>query len=571
MRKCSLVGLALAVPAGLVVIGSAQAGDTSVKTDFEALAQTPIPKGKKAPIDCHAPDAPYKDYSCLDAYLGEGFFERLMNYYRLEWGHEGPPADPSAPPGRRDYWPTTPQTTPPMPFTEWPYGASTLLGVSRPNSVDSPLMTALANTGLGKAMNEANIQVYGWLNPGANISTSTLRPGGNFPAAYMYTPNTATLDQAVVYVERVPDTVQTDHMDWGFRFSALYGENYRYTTTYGIASYQLFGHNLVNGYDFPMVYGELFVPWIGEGLLIRMGRYISIPDIEAQLAPNNYMYSHSLTYGYDNYTNHGIVPTLAVTKNLFLQLGVEIGTDTAPWHWGQLVANPFPNPVFPGNTMFKDPGAKPSLVGGVRWQSDSGYDDIYLTMDGINNGTWGFNNLQWTGGTWYHKFNEEWHLSMEAYTLSQRDVLNVTDTAAIIANGGFPYTFANGFNFNAPNVAICANPTSLTCTSRLWTVLAYLNWKFTPLDNLSFRPEFYDDMNGQRTTVKTRYTNFAVGWQHWFSPQVEIRPEIAYYHSLDANAFNGNFNAAPGAVGGGVIPPSKNWELVASADLIWHF
>jgi hypothetical protein len=571
MRKGGLLGLALAVPAGLVVVGSAQAGDSSVKTDFEALAQTPIPKGKKPPIDCHANDAPYKDYSCLDAYLGEGFFERLMNYYRLEWGHEGPPADPNAPPGRRDYWPTTPQTTPPMPFTEWPYGASTLLGVSRPNSVDSPLMTALANTGLGKAMNEANIQVYGWINPGANLSTSTLRPGGNFPAAYMYTPNTATLDQAVVYVERVPDTVQSDHMDWGFRFSALYGENYRYTTTYGIASYQLFGHNLVNGYDFPMVYGELFVPGIAEGLLIRMGRYISIPDIEAQLAPNNYMYSHSLTYGYDNYTNHGIVPTLAVTKNWFVQLGVEIGTDTAPWHWGQLVANPFPNPVFPGNTMLKDPAAKPSLVGGVRWQSDSGYDDIYLTMDGINNGTWGFNNLQWTGGTWYHKFNEEWHISMEAYTLSQRNVLNVTDTAAIIANGGFPFTFANGFNFNAPNVAICPNPASLTCTSRLWTVLAYLNWKFTPLDNLSFRPEFYDDMNGQRTTVKTRYTNFAVGWQHWFSPQVEIRPEVAYYHSLDANAFNGNFNAAPAAVGGGVIPPSKNWEVIASADLIWHF
>jgi hypothetical protein len=571
MRKCGLIGLALVVPGGLAAAGSVQAADTSSNTlNYTALASTPSPKGKKA-IDCHAPDAPYKDYSCLDAYLGDGFFERMINYYKLEWGHEGPPADPNAPPGRRDYWPTTPQTTPPMPFTEWPYGAATLMGVSRPNSVDSPLMVALANTSLGKAMNDANIQVYGWLNPGGNVSTSTLRPGGNFPAAYMYTPNTATLDQAVVYVERVPDTVQKDHIDWGFRFSALYGENYRYTTTYGIASYQLFGHNLVNGYDFPMVYGELFIPWIAEGLLIRMGRYISIPDIEAQLAPNNYMYSHSMTYGYDNYTNHGIVPTLALTKNWFVQLGVEIGTDTAPWHWGQKVANPFPNPVFPDTTMLKDPGAKPSLVGGIRWQSDSGYDDIYLTMDGLNNGIWGFNNLQWTGGTWYHKFNEQWHLSVEAYTLSQRNVLNAADPAGIIANGGFPFTFAQGFNFNSPNVAICASPTQLTCTARLWTVLAYLNWKFTPLDNLSFRPEFYNDMNGQRTTVKTRYANFAVGWQHWFSPQVEIRPEVAYYHSLDANAFNGNFNAIPASAGGGVIVPTKNWELIASADLIWHF
>src|SRR5450755_4042604 len=124
------------------------------------------------PHDCKAPDAPYKEYDCLDKYLGDGFFERLINYYRLEWGHEAPPADPKAPPGRRDHWPTTPQSTPPFPFTEWPYGGATALGVSRPSSVDSPLMVALANTGLGKAMNENHIQVYGWVNVGGNISTS---------------------------------------------------------------------------------------------------------------------------------------------------------------------------------------------------------------------------------------------------------------------------------------------------------------------------------------------------------------------------------------------------------------
>ena len=45
---------------------------------------------------------PYKNYSCLDAYLGEDFWTRLINYYRLEWGKEGPPSDPKAPPSRRD-------------------------------------------------------------------------------------------------------------------------------------------------------------------------------------------------------------------------------------------------------------------------------------------------------------------------------------------------------------------------------------------------------------------------------------------------------------------------------------
>jgi hypothetical protein len=168
MKAIGLIGLALTVP-GVLAVGelammeAAVAADSSAESpNFAALGQTPMSKGKKAPVNCQAPDAPYKNYDCLDAYLGDGFFERLINYYRLEWGHEAAPADPKAPPGRRDYWPTTPQTTPPFPFTEWPYGASTLLGVTRPNAVDSPLMVALANTGLGKAMSDANIQTYGW-------------------------------------------------------------------------------------------------------------------------------------------------------------------------------------------------------------------------------------------------------------------------------------------------------------------------------------------------------------------------------------------------------------------------
>jgi hypothetical protein len=87
----------------------------------------------------------------------------------------------------------------------------------------------------------------------------------------------------------------------------------------------LLKNNSVNGYDFPMVYGEVYIPFVAEGLNIRAGRYISVPDIEAQLAPNNYMYSHSLTYALDNYTNEGVVATLAVTKNFFLQAGIETG------------------------------------------------------------------------------------------------------------------------------------------------------------------------------------------------------------------------------------------------------
>ncbi len=597
MIKLARIGLALVVPGGIAAIGAAQAGDNPSLRDKtpEARASDKSSSRNKAPqtqagdkslsrnkapeaeasdksssrdetrVNCRAPDAPYRKYECLDAYLGHGFLERLINYYRLGWGHDQPPADPNAPPARRADWPDAPTATPPYPFTEWPYGGTTLIGVTRPSSVDSPLMAALANTWFGEALKAGDMQIYGWINGGGNTSTNTVKPGGNWPASYDFTPNTDQLDQAVVYFERLPDTVQTDHVDWGFRLSAFYGENYRYTTAFGLASYQFLGHNLYYGYDFPMLYGELYVPYFGAGLLLRLGRFIAIPDIEAQLAPNNYMYSHSLTYTFDNYTNTGVISTLALNRNWFLQVGWTVGTDTMPWHLGQTVPNPFPNPIFPGRTMPRDPGAQPSLTAGLRWQSDSGRDAVYVVENGINNGAWGYNNLQWTGLTWYHRFSPKWHLAWEIYSLSQKNVLNITDPAGIIANGGFPFTPANGFNFNAPFFAHCADPKQLACTARAFAAVMYLNYQFSPLDNVSFRPEFYDDMEGQRTGTKTRYISMGLGWQHWFSPQVELRPEATYYRALDAPAFNGNFNATP------VIPPNKKDALIVAADLIWHF
>ena len=93
-----------------------------------------------------------------------------------------------------------------------------------------------------------------------------------------------------------------------------------------------------------------------QGLDVRIGRFI----IEAQLAPNNYTYVHSLTYTYDNFTNTGILGTLAVTKNWLVQLGVVVGTETTPWNIGARIPNPNPNPLLSRTTtMLRDPGAQP--------------------------------------------------------------------------------------------------------------------------------------------------------------------------------------------------------------------
>jgi len=57
-------------------------------------------------------------------------------------GMQTAPADPNAPPGppsrRPPPWPAPPESTPPMPFADWPQGGVDYIGESTPNAVDSP-------------------------------------------------------------------------------------------------------------------------------------------------------------------------------------------------------------------------------------------------------------------------------------------------------------------------------------------------------------------------------------------------------------------------------------------------
>jgi Putative beta-barrel porin-2, OmpL-like. bbp2 len=200
----------------------------------------------------------------------------------------------------------------------------------------------------------------------------------------------------------------------------------------------------------------------------------------------------------------------------------------------------------------------------VRWTSDTGNDDINIVANGINGGQWGYNNLQWYGMTYYHKFDDRWHISFEIYDEHQNNVLNANNPAALaaFAAGGTPFS-PQVMPFNSPFLAQCSNAGLFSCTAEARAALTYVNYKISALDNISYRVEYFDDVEGQRTGTKTAYFETGIGWQHWFSPQIELRPEVSYYKSLNGFAFNGNSNLG--------IAPNKNTALIGAADIIIHF
>ena len=249
-----------------------------------------------------------------------GFFTRLGHAYLDDWtvDSNGAPAAPA--PARRGTPP--PLNSPPFPSADWPIGGTVVIGA--PDYGTYILMQAINE-------NKSRIKMYGWFDIGGNASTSNKGRYANNETAYDVIPNSIQLDQVALYFERLPNTVQTDHFDWGFRFTNLYGLDYRYTTAKGIFSQQLLSNNNTYGYDPVMYYLDFYVPHVAKGMDIRVGRYISLPDIEAQLAPNNYTYSHSILYTYDCYTQHGINTTTKLSNHWTVQAGVSGGCESAPW------------------------------------------------------------------------------------------------------------------------------------------------------------------------------------------------------------------------------------------------
>lgn len=441
----------------------------------------------------------------------QGFWNRLAKAYADDW-HDRTVSGPD--PGFRGY--PAPESDPPYPFTVWPYGGSPVIG--QPNQTPPPLMQALDSGPNGDAWKASGIQIYGWANAGFNVSTSDRGRFANAPAAYAQVPDSIQLDQLTLYVEKVPDTIQTDHFDWGFRLTNLYGMDYRFTTSKGIFSNQLIGENNTYGYDPVMAYIDLYFPHVADGLNIRIGRYISLPDIEAQLAPNNYTYTHSLTYTYDCYTQDGVNATFKLGDHWMWQVGLSSGCDAAPWT---------PDAKVTGNTCLA-----------FAWRLDA--DNIYACANSINDSKYAYNNLAAYYLTWYHKINDKWHTDTESWYQYMRDVPSIFGSIPAEPNS---------------NGAWC-NPGQQTCFAPEWAIVNYVERQVGKKDYISIRNEYFDDIRGQRTGYKTQYSEHLIGWGHWIGSTILLRPEISFLRSYDRPAFDSG---------------TKQNQAMIAGDIIWFY
>jgi hypothetical protein len=402
--------------------------------------------------------------------------------------------------GMPDPWPTAP----------WPnsqYQGYPVIGV--PPDFDMwPLMQWMQGTGFNTWLVDNKIRIYGWVTIEYNWSNDK---NSNTPDAYWVRPNHLDMDQALLRIDRNLDSVQTDHIDWGFRSTSIYGIDYRYTIAGGWGSEQLFNHNLLYGFDPTEQYLDVYYPWFAQGLILRVGRWIACPDIETQWAPDNYLGSHSILFAVDTYTNTGLMATIKLSDQWTFQAVIASGTDMAPWYKGAIPTGGF----------------------GLRWTAKSNRDAVYSWLNQINeanfrhfdiNGTpAGHDNFNYFVSTWQHVFNARIMTNTESYYMWQNNAF-VGGTPSI----GPPKPYGSGGGLGAP----------IPGTARSYGVLNYTLVQISKYDFIAIRNEWYRDEQGERTGFPTSYTDNTIGVTHNFNRYFQMRPEIGYFRSWNVPAFD---------------------------------
>jgi hypothetical protein len=437
------------------------------------------------------------------------FLHRLLRAYRKQFTNKDEEkkddngGEATQTPYRRAL--PAPLPSPPLPSGEWQ--GYPLVGVP-PDDTVYPLMEAIYGGPYGDIIKESRIKAYGWVNASGNYSTSR---NSNTPDSYWIVPNRFELDQFVFRLERQVDSAQTDHIDWGFRATALYGMDYRYMTAGGWFSDQLLKHNALYGWDPTELYFDTYFPGVAQGMILRVGRWIACPDIETQFAPDNYMGTHSILFTFDTYTQTGVWATLMLNKQWTVQAGVNAGNDMAPWYRGAV----------PCGTL------------GVRWVSEANCDSIYLMLNQIDNAHFrhfvqynqplGHDNFNYPVITWQHKFNDKIITKTESYFMWQFNAeLGGTPSAGPLQ----PFGGGGGDGVLLPGL------------SRAYGVVNYTMFVLSKKDFVTVRNEWWRDERGMRSGFPGTYTSHSIGLSHNFNSVFQIRPEIGFYRNWTQAAFD---------------------------------
>jgi hypothetical protein len=327
------------------------------------------------------------------------------------------------------------------------------------------------------------VGVSGWTDLGFTTG-SDRRDNG--PLGFNYLSNEPLLQQNYLRIERRLLTTGTDEPSFGFLSDTILpGTDYKYTIDRGLFDSQLTandGRPNRYGIDPVQFYATAYVPGVGRGLELWLGRFYTPFGYEGTAATACPLFSRSYASIYGPYTNTGLLATLKLTAAWTIQSGLVNGSD-----------------------VFIDPAASPTYVGTVKWAPPGGANTLFFSTvlgSGRFDRRLKFDNPDLFDFIATHHFDKRLTYAVELYGIFETGVPDV----------GFAPVYA---------------------------AVQYLAYDLSPELRAVGRAEFFGDPHGQFTHFPGQYTEFTAGlnWRpyRWLT----LRPEARYDQNYDLPAFEG--------------------------------
>jgi Putative beta-barrel porin-2, OmpL-like. bbp2 len=342
-------------------------------------------------------------------------------------------------------------------------------------------MRSLERTCAGEWLDRHKIAVYGWSD--LSFTASTAR-GNQLPMGFNYEANQFLLQQNWLRVERAIDT-GAEHPTYGFRLDTILpGSDYRFTIARGLWDSQLTNNNgrpWRYGIDPVQFYGEAYLPGVGKGLDVKLGRFFAQFGAESIDTTQNYFVSRSYTFIYNPFTHTGLLTTLKLNDTWSVQNGLATGCD-----------------------VFIDPVVNPTYIGSVKWAPPDDHASALLSViicSGRFDREQDFHNPQ-----------------IFDLVLARK----LTDKAKWTFEGLY------GFTTRVPGIGF----------ANWFGLVNYLTHQLTDTLSATGRLEFFDDCQGQRTGTAGLYTAATAGVTWKPHKWLVVRPEVRFDYN-NGRPFNG--------------------------------
>jgi len=339
-----------------------------------------------------------------------------------------------------------------------------------------PLMQLLEQAGVADTLDRNKISAGGHVEGSwtynFNDPNSGLNPGRFFDFEH----NEPILNQLDVWFEKKVDASKSN-FDIGGKVEAMWGADAGLIHANGLTDWYDNPRKPENQLDLTQLYIDIGVP-VGNGLLVRVGKFVTIMGQEVIDPEGNSLYSHSFLFGFAiPLTQTGVLASYNLSDDWAIMAGFTRGWDQA----------------------FEDNNSAIDFLGAIKWAQSK---DTTIILN-VSAGPQRANN------------NDDWRVVLDLVASH-----TVSDQLAIAVNGDFGWE---------DNAGVSGD------TALFYGIAGYAGYKISPEIGLNGRIEWFHDDDGARTGISglnlyeaTVGLNIKPFAKDRWGQYLQIRPEVRF-------------------------------------------